>query len=88
MMGALSFEDALNADHGENCLCEECIRAIDAALERPVAANRVYRGVNISHTPTPGARLPWSAYLGDRFVVADTLDGIKQTIREHQKERS
>lgn len=29
-----------------------------------------------------GYRLPWSAYVGGRFVYADTLDGIKAMIRD------
>ena len=30
----------------------------------------------------PGYRLPWSAYVNDHFVSADTLAGIKELIRE------
>ena len=47
--------------------------------------NRTYRGVNITYSTSVGYRVPWSAYLVDRFVYADTLAGIKQLIREGQE---
>lgn len=51
-------------------------------MPRIIAAVRTYRGVNISHSTQVGYKLPWSAYVGGRFVYADTLDGIKALIRE------
>ena len=43
---------------------------------------RTYRGVLITYSSAVGYRLPWSAYVGGRFVYADTLNGIKAMIRE------
>jgi len=34
-----------------------------------------------------GMRLPWETYLGDRFAYADTLDGIRELIREDRRRR-
>ncbi len=46
---------------------------------------RTYYGVLIDRQSTHGAfgpRLPWTAYVNDRFYAADTLTGIKNIIRE------
>lgn len=42
---------------------------------------RLYKGCVITHTNRLGY-MPWGAYVGDRFVYADTLAGIKQQISE------
>jgi len=42
---------------------------------------RLYRGCVITETRKQGV-LPWGAYVGDRFVYADTLAGIKRLIRQ------
>lgn len=48
----------------------------------PANKPRTYRGVLITYSSAVGYRVPWSAYVGGRFVYADTLDGIKAMIRE------
>lgn len=46
---------------------------------------RTYRGVTLNRRYDPGYAMPWWAYVGDRFVSADTLSGLKQVVREHTK---
>ena len=51
-----------------------------------------YFGVNITRETDrqkmpyafPGYRMPYSAYAGQRFVYADTLEGIRRLIRENR----
>lgn len=43
--------------------------------------NRVFMDCNIARKDTPGYALPWSSYVKDHFVYADTLAGIKAIIR-------
>ena len=43
-----------------------------------------YFGVNITRETNSPYCLQWSAYANDRFVFADTLEGIRQLIRENR----
>lgn len=42
---------------------------------------RMYRGVWLTPIKRTIAGLTWGAYTGDRFVYADTLEGIKELVR-------
>ncbi len=44
-------------------------------------ATHIYKGVIIGRNPNIGA-LRWQAYCNGSFISADTLNGIKQLIRE------
>lgn len=39
-----------------------------------------YKGIHIVRNIVPSYKLRWSAYVIDRFVYADTLQGIKELI--------
>jgi hypothetical protein len=53
-------------------------------MKRPLThAPRLYRGSVITHTASERSGwIPWGAYVGDRFVYADTLAGVKRLIRQ------
>ena len=42
-----------------------------------------YRGCNLVRVNEPG-KLKWSSYANGYFVAADTLEGIKECVREAQ----
>lgn len=43
---------------------------------------RTYYGIDIHYNAEPGYRLKWWAFTPSGQVSADTLDGIKQLIRQ------
>jgi hypothetical protein len=45
---------------------------------------RTYRGATLERNTKPGYRLRWTAYIPSRSetVAADTLQGVKQLVRE------
>ena len=54
-----------------------------------VPKDRTYYGALITWQGGSGAgnlfgyRLPWRAYVGGRFVYADTLEGVKSLVRKY-----
>jgi hypothetical protein len=43
-----------------------------------------YFGANIAREEFSPYGLPWSTYADDRFMFADTLQGIRRLIRENR----